>query len=225
MTQKDIIKLERELLEHLPGLSLKGSLMFKLPIKPVLRGVVLEGSSFDRNSFTVTAFMQPMCVPAEHLHLNFSVRIRQPEGGDRWSTTRPDLVVELSGALKRQAVPFLSRAASLIDFVAAARTFSRTNPNTQRAIAYSLARAGRIDEGAEIIDQLLDRLDAKVPWQAALAHEATQLRTKMAANPTEALQQLETWELETVRKLGLSAVCKTGQSIAEPGSKRNRSLD
>ena len=84
------------------------------------------------------------------------------------------------------------------------KLFSQTNPNTRRAIAYSLARAGRISEGVEILDQLVDQLDATVPWQFDLANEATRLRSELTADPTEALRQLQAWERETEKTLGLS---------------------
>ena len=118
--------------------------------------------------------------------------------------TKSDLAAELGMALRLQAVPFLSRVTSLLDFVETAKTFSKANPHTLRAIAYSLARSGRITEAVEVLDQLLDQLDRAIPWQLALAGEAGRLRAQLITHPTEALRQLQTWEHETEQNLGLN---------------------
>jgi hypothetical protein len=204
MKTNEFIRLERQLLRYLPNFSFTGGLMFLPPVRPVLRGISFEGSSFDKTSFSVTVFVLPLCVPADHLYLNFGNRVRHAGGGDRWNATMPDLAAELGSALKLQAVPFLSSVTSLLDFVETAKTYSQANPNNRRAIAYSLARAGRIDEAKEALDQLLNQIDAKISWQLNLATEAKELRTQLAAHPTEALRQLQAWEHETEQNLGLS---------------------
>jgi len=204
MKKSEVKVLETKLLPHLPGFYIEGGLMVLSPCSPVLRGIALDSSSFDKSSFTVTAFLLPLCVPTEHLYVNFGTRIRVSGGGDRWSTTNPELVSELAKALKLQAVPFLSRATSLFDFVKIAKTFSQANPNTRRAIAYSLARLGRTTEAIEIIDVLLRQLDRANPWQFALASEAEQLKSQLIEHPTEALRQLQVWEAQTQRNLGLN---------------------
>lgn len=204
MKKKEIYNLERQLLDYLPGFSINGSLMVLPPEKPILRGIAFDGSGFDKSSFTVTAFLLPLCIPTNHLYFNFGNRIRQSGGGDRWNITNAHLVAELGMALRLQAVPFLSRVTSLLDFVETAKTFSQANPHTRRAIAYSLARSGRITEAVEVLDQLLAQIDRAIPWQFALAGEADQLKAQLIAHPTEALRQLRTWECNTERSLGLN---------------------
>jgi hypothetical protein len=159
MKKKEFEALESRLLSYLPGFFVRGGLLILPPVSPVLRGIAFEGSSFDKSSFTVTAFLLPLCVPTDHLDFNFGTRILHPKGGDRWNATNSDLVGELGAALKLQATPFLSRVKSLLDFVDTARTFPQANPNIRKAIAYSLARSGRITEAVEVLDQLLEQLD------------------------------------------------------------------
>ncbi len=204
MKKKEIYNLEKQLLEYLPGFSLRGTIILLPPARPVLRGIAFDGSGFDKSSFTVTAFLLPLCVPTSHLYFNFGNRIRQPGGGDRWNMTQSDLIADLGVALRHQAIPFLSHVTSLLDFVETAKTFSQANPHTRRAIAYSLARSGRITEAVEVLDQLFGQLDKAIPWQLALAGEARQLKTQLVAHPTEALRQFQTWELETEKNLGLN---------------------
>ncbi|HET6324474.1 MAG TPA: hypothetical protein VFG04_07220 [Planctomycetaceae bacterium] len=202
MTTKEIVSLEKSLLPDLPSFAIKGPLMFVAPAEHLLRGISFEGSSFDKASFAVTTFVMPLCVPTNHLYLNFGNRVRHKGGGDRWTMGMPNLVAELGSALKLQAVPFLSRAESLLDFVEVAKSFSG-NPHTPKVIAFALARAGQTKQAVEVLDQLLSQLDLNVAWQREISDQAKALRSKLVTNPIEAQQQLDAWEAETVHNLGL----------------------
>ena len=89
MTTKEFVSLEKRLLPELPGFAIKGPLMLIRPVECMLRGISFEGSSFDKTSFYVTMFVMPLCVPTNHLYLNFGSRVRRAEGGDRWSIGMP----------------------------------------------------------------------------------------------------------------------------------------
>lgn len=203
MKKNELKALESQLIEYFPGFTIKINLLVLQPVCSILRGVSFDRSVFDKSSFTVTAFIMPLCVSTNYLYFNFGTRIRHSTGGDRWNISNSDLVVELGMALKLQAIPFLSCVTSLLDFVEMAKTFSQANPNTRKAIAYSLARSGRIAEAVEILDQLLKQLDRAIPWQFALASEAERLKIKLTTHPKEAIRELELSEVETKQNLGL----------------------
>jgi hypothetical protein len=205
LTSNEFVSLEKRLLEDLPGFAIRGRLMFIPPAASILRGVNFEGSSFDKTSFSATMFVMLLCVPTNHLHLSFASPVRHDGGGDRWSAAMPHLTKELSAALRAQALPYLSSVQSLDDFVKLAMSRSFTgNPQTLRAIAFALARAGRANEAIGAFDALLNRIDLKVDWQAEIADQARTLRAKLVANPEEARRQLEAWEAETACNLGLA---------------------
>ena len=199
---KDLIALEEGLLLELPGFSVNERLMLISPLENVLRAIYFESSSYDKTAFSVTVFVMPLCVPTEHLSFNFGRRVRHKGGGDRWTMTMPNLVTELSTALKDQALPFLSQVKNLLDFVDMAKSFSG-NPHTPKAIAFALARAGQDHRAIAVLDELLSQLDLNVAWHQAIADQAETLKTKLVSNPAEAHRQLEDSEAETVRKLGL----------------------
>jgi hypothetical protein len=203
MTTREFVGLEKQLVRELPGFAIKGRLMFASPVQQVLKGINFEPSAFSKKMFTVTVFVTPFCVPHRHLSLNFGKRLRHKESGARWDGDMLNLPSELAAVLKSQAVPFLSRANSLRDFVELAKSFSFENPHTLEAIAYVLARVGDFQQAASVLDQLLEQLDVKVPWQEEMANRAVALRAKVSSNPTEAKHQLETWEAETRQNLGL----------------------
>lgn len=218
MTTKEFVSLEKSLLPEFPGFAIKGPLMFIPPAERLLRGISFEGSSFDKTSFSVSMFVMPLCVPTNHLYLNFGNRVRHKGGGDRWNMEMPNLVTELGTALKLQAIPFLSRVDSLLGFVEVAKSFSG-KPHTPKAIAFALARAGQNSQAVEVLDQLLSQLDLNVAWQREIADQAKALRAKLVANPVEAQQQLEAWEAETVHNLGLDGfLAKPGKLVSVPFS-------
>jgi len=204
VTRKEFIALEKALLPDLPGFAIKGPLMLIPPARQLLRGIHFDGSSFDKTSFYANALIMPLCVPTNHLSLLFARPIRQSSGADRWSIKEPNVIAEISAELKRQAVPFLARAKSLVYFVDVAKEFAG-NPHTPKAIGFALARAGQFDQAIEVLGQLLGQVDLNIGWQSDIAVQAGALRAKLIANPIDAQQQLERWETETVHKLGLDA--------------------
>jgi hypothetical protein len=205
MKTKQFVAIQKMLLPELPGFAIKGSMMLMCPVKAILRGIYFEGSDFDKTSFYVNVFALPLCVPTKHLYFNFGNRLRLA-GADRWNANDPNEIAELGTAIRRDAAPFLLRTESLLAFVEVAKSFSSVNPHTPMAIAFTLARAGRVDEAVIGLDQLLPRLDLKLAWQSEIADQVKTLRTKLVANPSEAQQQLEAWEAESVRNLGLEAL-------------------
>jgi hypothetical protein len=205
MTTKEFVALEKNLLPHLPGFSIRAPLMFLPPVRETLRGINFEGSSFDKTSFYVTVFVLPLCVPTEHLYFNFGNRVRHGGGANRWNIDRPHLVEELGAALERQAREFLRPIESLYDFVKAAESFSWSNPHTRQAIAYSLIRVGEFQEGRSVLVQLRQQLDLHSGWQREIAERAETLEQKLATNPAEARGQLEEWEAQNAKTLGFDA--------------------
>lgn len=198
MTTKEFVRLEKRLLPDLPEFTIRGRLMFIPPAAHILRGICFEPSAFDKKSFYVNVFVLPLCVPTQHLYFNFGKRV-----GTEWNADAPDVFSKVGSALKREALPFLSRVESLHDFVELAMSFSLQNPHTPEAIAYAWARAGNVALATEELERLVRLLDAKIPWQRAMAERAETLKAKLLADPVEAQRQLEAWENESAKNLGL----------------------
>ncbi len=202
MKTKDFAGLAKSLSPDLPGFAVKMPFMFIPPVSHTLRGICFESHSHDARLFYVWAFFLPLFIPRKHVSFEFGKRI----GGDRWNADAPNLVHELSSALKREALPFLSLIESPHD-VAQAATALRLpqNPHIQQAIAYALARAGNVDKALAAFDDLADSLDAKVPWQLEIADRAAMFKSKLLVNPADAQNQLLAWEIESAKHLGLSS--------------------
>lgn len=202
MITSKLMALEKQIASAIPGFAVKKTFMIARPVRQLVRGINFDRSAYDEVSFSVTAFAMPLCVPAEHFGFTFGVRIRHDKGGDRWSMDMPSLDAKLVGALKQQAVPFLSRCDTLQGFIELARTSSRTG-RTLEGLGYALARSGDAKQSIEVFDQIIPMLNLDIDWQRELADRVRALSVKLIEHPEEAQNQLAQIEEQTVRNLGL----------------------
>jgi hypothetical protein len=203
MKKKQFIAIEKQLLPSFPGFTIKESTMLLTPQGEILRGIDFDPSGFDKKEFYVHVFVLPLYVPAKDLYFNYGKRIKRPDGRERWDSDEPDLVPWLTASLQRQAIPYLSSTKSVVEFIELAKSLPSGNPHTSLAIAFSLARANRVAEAIEALNQFPSQLDLNVGWQVELGKQAKTLRSKLVESPAEAQRQLAAWEIETVRNLGL----------------------
>jgi hypothetical protein len=217
MTKKEFEAIGKRLLPELPGLAAKGQLLFMRPIGHTLRGIFFD-RSIDPKSFYVWIFTKPLFVPAQHIGFNIGWRLRDgPGGSDIWNADVPNLIPELIAGLKREALPFLSRIQKPLDIVEAANSIhpikgpvaqpanadAPRDPVKQQAIAYSLARAADVKQAGDALDQLIGLLREDISWQCEMADRARALKAQLVSDPAAAQRQLDAWEAETVKNLGL----------------------
>ena len=217
MRKKDFEAIGRQLLPDLPGFAVKGYLLLLRPLDHTLRGICFNGS-IDPRSFYVEVFIQPLFVPSRHISLNIGWWLRRVSGrSDSWGADDPNLVEELCMELKREALPFLSRIQTPRDVADAAGVVHPTkgpglhqpiarasgDPITQQAIAFALARADEIEKGREALAPLIRTLHDKIPWRREMAERALSLQGMLLNDPAAARRQLDAWEAETVKSLGL----------------------
>lgn len=181
-------------------LSYHKTLLLLSPMRGLLRAVHLDASAFSKDDFTVTAFMMPLCVPTDHIHLTFGFRIRSIEGG--WSMLMPDLVKQMSDKVTAEAMPFFSSAPSLSRFPEVARKYFG-NPHGPKEAAFALARVGEIRQAVDMIEDYLPRLDLSSHWQREIEEDSRALRHLLLYEPALAAAKLKEWEDTTIRNLGL----------------------
>ena len=202
MIRSKLVALEKRISKSLPGFGIKGTYMFAVPVGQIVRGINFDRSAYDNVSFSVTAFMMPLFVPAKHFGFTFGKRIRHAGGGDRWSIDMLNLEIELISALKQQALPFLSKGETLEGFIEFARLGSQTG-RTLEGLGYALARAGKTRQAVEVFDRLVSMLDLNIAWQRELMNQVRTLSTQLGEHPEEVQKQLAQSEEETIENLGL----------------------
>lgn len=179
-----------------PNWSVRGHYIYASPTLHVLGGLCFDSSGFDATTFYVWVFVLPLCVPRNIVSLNFGKRLRSPKG-NAWDKHDPDLIPQLQIAITQEALPFLAEVQSLsalADVVAA--KYSTKNPHTREALAYALAYSGQLEAAHRQLEQLLQMMDTKIPWQREIAERATLLKSKLA-NLQDVQQQLKMWEMES----------------------------
>lgn len=202
MTKSELGKVAKQLATHFPSFRVKGSLLFLTPIGRTLRGLALERSS-SRSGFYVWAFFQPLCVPAGHIYFNLGRRLGN--GSRTWNVEEPFALDALERAIHREALPFLEPIVSSRDAALAAKLLDpEHDPATQRAVAYSFARAGDTPQALREIARFLRSTEQDTrPWAVTQVAEASRLKNLLSSDPTAAQAQLEQWESQTLKALGL----------------------
>jgi hypothetical protein len=131
---------------------------------------------------------------------------------ERWNIVDPLLTEKVLAALRNEAFPFLSSAQTMRMAAQAALQFaSARNPFPQQANAYLLARCGAVSEAVASLNTLLSSLSSaspKIEWPETMAMRARYLMSLLLDSPVQAKAQLETWEAETTRNLGLETLSK-----------------
>jgi hypothetical protein len=221
MNSKECSSICKRLLPRLSGFVAKGRMLFKAPLDHTLRAIYLDGSSNPR-AFYVQVFLQALCVPREHVMFNIGWRL----GRNSWDADAPGLVEELRSRLEQEALPFLLRVRTPRDMADAACSVNVHGPipdpvvnycspdtRTQEALAYALAGAGEIELAVQAIDCLIASVPERPPvprWMVEMADQASSLRKLLLTDPAGARKQLDAWEAETVRNLGLEQYRQSG---------------
>lgn len=208
MRRREFRALIGRILPSMVGFCANGSLVLIQPIGQVLRGFWFDPSAFDKTSFYVTAFFLPTYVPHDVLALTLGRPVRDSKSSDRWSfsagNTEEELVLSMAPHAER-----LRSLRTAEDVVEAFKEYTTpneqglVNPHCYEALAYTLIQAGRYKRALEVSEKLLERADLKIPWQRGIVDRVQLIRTKLAADPGDAIQQLSDWQKETIRNLHL----------------------
>lgn len=215
MKKKELESIGKRLFPDLLEIAVKGDLLFMRPIEHVLRGICFDGS-IDPRSFYVEVFVQPLFVPSQQISFNIGWRLRGKGGGPTsWNADSPSLVTELRSALQSEALPFLRRVESPMEFAVAAGAVHPVNgpmapqsidtssdPVRQQAVAYAWARAGDIQQADDALSRLIRLANQNLFWKREAA-QASMLKSVFLTDPAAAQRQLDAWEEETVKNLGL----------------------
>jgi len=205
MNKSEFNAIEKRLAAHLSGFSFRGRLMFLAPVESVLRGFCFEPSGFAKDVFYLWAFFQPLFVPAKEIRFTFGRRL---ENGRRWRKDERDLESALLSGIKvevpkLQALHNTEAVASALERFTKPNAVGYVNPHCREAFAYSLIRAGQVENANQVLRTLINSIDTTVTWQREIESRAACLREILLKQPQDAIEQLTAWEAETARNLGL----------------------
>ncbi len=191
----------------LPKFKQQGPLLYAVGTGGLLKGLYVEDSGFDKNSFYLWAFFLPLYVPTQHVSFTFGKRL---VNGKSWSSGNDEaLVRELTRAVGDEAIPFLGQSDTPQQFAERVERLAENarDPYVARAKAYSLVRCGNAQGAvAELrnLISLLRSLDGMAPWTDVMLNEATNLLARVETDFELAKGMLDEWETESRQHLRIS---------------------
>jgi hypothetical protein len=205
MKNSEFKAIEKRLERELSGFAFNDRLMFLAPVKSVLRGFCFEPTRSSKDSFYLWAFFQPLFVPAKEVRFLFGHRL---DNGRRLRNDRPNLDSVLLLAMKSE-MPNLLRLQTAKAVASALEPFTKpngvgfVNPHCREAYAYSLIQAGQPEKANRVLDTLVNSIDTNLAWQQEILSRAVGVLEMLTKQPQDAIAQMECWEIETARNLGL----------------------
>lgn len=203
MTKKQIEGLLKTYLPELLGYTVKGDMLYAVPVKHVLKGIVLDRST-GVGSFYAHVFVQPLYVPTNHLVLSLGWRLG---GGSRvWCIDSLEERPQLLRTIKAEGIPFLNKIQGPEDVIWAAASVNKPGDMfIMKALAYSFARIGDVESAIKQLEELIRFIgtDLKYDWQKDTYAKASLMKKLLLENLQKAQQLLDEWERFTARALKL----------------------
>jgi hypothetical protein len=198
-TGKKIIK---EMLPHLSGFATNNKkLLFIAPIGHTLRAFLFETSS-DKNAFYFHWFFMPLCIPSNYLTLSYGDRLPAPVRTG-WALDIPDLPMQLVKEANKNAVPFLRRLDSIAKTISAIKARRRRlDIHDFEQIGYMLILDGDFSGAAKELAEL-KKHNSTYQWEREVVARGLSVLELLKQDPMVALEQVKTWEAETIANLKL----------------------
>lgn len=206
MKSRDAERLLRRCTGHLPGMVVHGRHAYATPLINVLHGLYIEDSSFSPTRFCVIAFFLPLYVPTSHFHFSFGHRLVDSTGCDIWWELQcPDVADSVSDAVRQQGWPSIAGIVTAADVARVLTDRAREGDLTSlEAVAYSRLMNREWDVAVAALQLLEQIADTAFAWQQQIAERARVLRSLLVSSPQSALDQLVTWERQTIDHLSLN---------------------
>jgi hypothetical protein len=210
MRRKEADRLCRKhLLAQLPGFAASRGLLYRAPIRDLLNGFCFDPSAFDRQSFYLYVFVQPLYVPCSHIILSFGTRL-----GFGWELTKEnenEVAAKLLTCIRNEGLPWLEPLQTPADFannIATSTTMYKPDGlHLLRAIAYSQALVGDFQKALGTLKHLFATYDSPGPadpeWQHNLFKEVNCFRDTLLQDHAAAQALLKRWRVETLEAIRL----------------------
>jgi hypothetical protein len=208
----------KHLLPELPGFAVRRSLVYRRPLDVFLCGLSFDTSAFESGRVFVTAFVQPLFVPADSLVYTFGFRL----GDDFWDLDEDDpdaTFVAVADAAQRDALPFFEQLGDLDAFCERVPEWATAEPKklkslqslddpvVSEALGYAELLRGRKADGVRLLEQTLESERESGEYaNDELIENVEHVLDEVNRLGLEAAQaQLEDWRAETIKNLRLEA--------------------
>lgn len=187
---------------------LRQNLVIRVPIQNILCGILVESSDFSKDVFNVSAFVQPLYIPADHIVLNFGVRL--PGVWEYEPSKVGAVATRLLQVVKERALPFHQRFGNAEQFFRNANgAFSPNSIHLHQALvltAIYLDKNPEAQERFKLLKSLVEKMDSQVTWPRAVLGETQAFLDDAARNSIATRERLKQVELMTLKKLKLDDI-------------------
>lgn len=212
MTKKKFLIIEKKLLNQFPSFVIDGAFMFIPPVGDFVRGIYFENAS-GHSSFYIRVLFLPLFVPREIITFVNSSRLTG-SGGELWDAENPNLIRQLCDAISAEGIPFLETVSTLDGILRYLKKkiqddWPMENSHHVEQFAYALIKNGETEAALKVLDNLKESLKGSItPWIIGQRNRVELIEGKLLQSRRLALVQLETWKLESIKKLGLEKYSK-----------------
>jgi hypothetical protein len=216
MRAKDVERLAKTyLLPRLPGFKLHKKLLYISPIEQILRGVFFDSSAYERWTFVIEAFVQPLYIPKNNYVFSYGGRLGNLGGGaENWwtidETNEEQVMKEVLYALQTEALPFLQSVKDPGDFAKKYEHRARDpGIHYMEAVSYSLVIMGKYRKAMKILNRNLKTLEKAVkseyasPYMEEMVDRTNIIKNALIEDPNKAVDVLNGWREETLKNLRL----------------------
>lgn len=165
MTRKQKIKvaLEPALGKH-PELVLAGWGVLFRPINFYIRGLAIQPSSYDENSFYVSYFVYPLFEASGRSHISWGTRTELPDlQGRIWESGNPNLATEFSELLEKIVMPATQGVTSGVGFSKYLSEHRTDHGWKDWGRALAAIHMGEISTACTLLEPLAKHIEAQLP--------------------------------------------------------------
>ena len=219
MKSRAVERLARtHLVPRLPGFVARGSLAYRRPVEQLLCGLSFDTSSFTSARIYVTAFVQPLFVPADCITLTFGDRL----GDDFWDVDEDDpdpVFAAIAEVAERDALPLFDALGTLDRFCEVVPAWadadrkrlkslqSTDDPVVGEALGFAELLRGCEDAGRRLVARALEseREDGEYASEERIANLERVLHAVTAQGLGAAQALLGEWRASTIAALRLGS--------------------
>jgi hypothetical protein len=216
MTSKEIAAIIQAVMPKDQPYAIKGRMALLIPVGHLLQAITFDKTS-DKSRCDIVYFTMPLFQRADRVFLDYGNFLRE-NGRQDWLLTGPGVEEKLGERLRSEALPFLLDNGSLARFAELVATlprlgiFGRERGGLAETLAYTFTRMGRYAEAVEHFGRMdafieVERPDwatnPRLEWVRQMKKNAQLLVDLIHTDPARAQKQLDEWEAQTARNLGI----------------------
>lgn len=209
-----------EISRSLRAFERNGRLLLRAPVGEMLQGIYFDSSSFSKQLFYPTVFVQPLFVPKDHMLFTYGGRLsgRQGRGWELADDNQAEVLQDLKRSIQTQAMPFLERIQEPIDLAIGTEHYPPELPeqfrwpsndiNVLEAATYAWFLSSDRKRSLRAIEKiqsqfLVEKYDTN--WAQDLLDRVTAFKELVKTNDhRSAIERLSTFRLQTANALGLT---------------------